>query len=202
MVILGRTEKIVEWHGRRGHPVVHLDKQGKKYIMVRKEGGGTKRLYGFEKHYVDVKRKMARRGLPKAIAKKYGISKKAWRVYRSEKRGKSKSKSKSSKSRRRSNPTNTRRKARSVTVPLMIVLPIAGTLMWSHTMHPKLEGKINLFIKAYTGFDPGLGTWNSGWLKNGLYPLILGAALHKFVGGAPLHLNRALGRAKIPFIRL
>lgn len=111
--------------------------------------------------------------------------------------GKSKSKSKS-----KSNPGNTRRKAREVTIPIAIVGPIAGTLMWSHLNHPKLEGKFNLFIKAYTGFDPGLGTYHSGWLRRGLYPLILGALIHKFVGGAPLNVNRALGRAKIPFLRL
>ena len=30
---------------RCGHPVIHVSKAGKKFIMVRKVGGGTKRLY-------------------------------------------------------------------------------------------------------------------------------------------------------------
>jgi len=30
---------------REGYPVIHLSKTGREYIMVRKKGGGTKRLY-------------------------------------------------------------------------------------------------------------------------------------------------------------
>ncbi len=30
---------------RCGHPVIHVSKAGKKFIMVRAVGGGTKRLY-------------------------------------------------------------------------------------------------------------------------------------------------------------
>ena len=40
-----RSSKVYTYHGRTGHPIVHQTKTGKEYIMVRAEGGGTKRLY-------------------------------------------------------------------------------------------------------------------------------------------------------------
>ena len=35
----------ITYHGRTGRPLVHYAPKGRAYIMVRKEGGGTKRLY-------------------------------------------------------------------------------------------------------------------------------------------------------------
>ncbi len=40
-----RSEKKMTYHGRSGHPIMHETKTGRKYIMVRKKGGGVKRLY-------------------------------------------------------------------------------------------------------------------------------------------------------------
>ena len=45
-----RSKKTISYHGRVGHPVVHYAKSGRKYIMVRKPGGGTKRLYEGSKY--------------------------------------------------------------------------------------------------------------------------------------------------------
>jgi hypothetical protein len=46
MRMLGkRSKKRITYHGRPGYPVVHTAKNGRKYIMVRARGGGTKRLY-------------------------------------------------------------------------------------------------------------------------------------------------------------
>jgi phage/plasmid primase-like uncharacterized protein len=42
---LHRSEKVYTYHGRSGHPVIHQDEDGEEFIMVRTEGGGTKRLY-------------------------------------------------------------------------------------------------------------------------------------------------------------
>ena len=44
-----RSKKTMTYHGRKGKPVIHTSTTGKKYIMVRKKGGGTKRLY-LDKH--------------------------------------------------------------------------------------------------------------------------------------------------------
>ena len=40
-----KAKKKITYHGRSGKPEVHKTKKGKKYIMVRAKGGGTKRLY-------------------------------------------------------------------------------------------------------------------------------------------------------------
>ena len=40
-----RSKKKMTYHGRTGRPVIHKTKTKKRYIMVRKKGGGTKRLY-------------------------------------------------------------------------------------------------------------------------------------------------------------
>jgi len=41
-----RATKTMEYHGRRGKPMIHLtDNLKRAYIMVRAKGGGTKRLY-------------------------------------------------------------------------------------------------------------------------------------------------------------
>lgn len=40
-----RSKKPIIYHGRMGYPVIHTTRNGRKYIMVRKEGGGVKRLY-------------------------------------------------------------------------------------------------------------------------------------------------------------
>ena len=40
-----RSKKKITYHGRTGKPKIHKSKKGRKYIMVRKKGGGRKRLY-------------------------------------------------------------------------------------------------------------------------------------------------------------
>ena len=45
-----RSKKQITYHGRKGKPVIHTSKSGKKYIMVRKKGGGVKRLYEGSKY--------------------------------------------------------------------------------------------------------------------------------------------------------
>jgi len=45
-----RTNKEIKYHGRIGHPVLHVTEDGRKYIMVRSSSGGTKRLYDGSKY--------------------------------------------------------------------------------------------------------------------------------------------------------
>lgn len=40
-----RNKNIIQYHGRSGKPKIHKSKTGKIYIMVRRVGGGVKRLY-------------------------------------------------------------------------------------------------------------------------------------------------------------
>lgn len=40
-----RSKRVLTYHGRSGKPMIHTCEKGKKYIMVRKKGGGAKRLF-------------------------------------------------------------------------------------------------------------------------------------------------------------
>ena len=46
------SRKEITYHGRSGHPLIHESETGKNYIMVRRRGGGTKRLYEGAKYRV------------------------------------------------------------------------------------------------------------------------------------------------------
>jgi len=50
MAIIGRSKKAITYHGRSGRPIVHQNERGRKFIMVRAKGGGTKRLYEGSKY--------------------------------------------------------------------------------------------------------------------------------------------------------
>jgi len=54
------------YHARQKKPLIHIDeKTGKEYVMVRKTGGGTKRMYDWKKYLVsNLKKKKATK--PKA----------------------------------------------------------------------------------------------------------------------------------------
>lgn len=51
-----RSSRLIRYHGREGRPVVHLDeKTGRLFIMVRKSGGGVRRLYEGSTYRVEKK---------------------------------------------------------------------------------------------------------------------------------------------------
>ena len=161
---------------------------------------------------------MARKGLPKSIIKKYGISKKAWRVFQGKK---SKSSTpRTSKTSRKVKKVAKRRYSRKrsrrrggMTIPLAPIAGLAAGLAsgsaWSggaSVISRLMEGNITDAAKIacfnYTGIDPYTGTFDPNGLKTGLLPLIMGALVHKFVGGAPLNINRMLAAARVPFVRI
>ena len=49
------------YHGRKGKPEVHKTATGRKYIMVRAEGGGTKRLYEGSLYYEEPSRQRGKK---------------------------------------------------------------------------------------------------------------------------------------------
>lgn len=53
-----RTKKRISYHKRIGYPVIHNTKTGRKYVIVRKKGGGVKRLYEGSKYSVNGKVKV------------------------------------------------------------------------------------------------------------------------------------------------
>jgi len=97
-----------------------------------------------------------------------------------------------------------RRGKRQMTIP---ILPIAG--LAAGTVPPILgaisdgdwnEHMADLFAN-YSGYRWTDGSFDLGRLMYGTVPLVMGVVLHKVVGGW-LGVNRALGNAKVPFIRL
>ncbi len=51
-----RSSRLIRYHGREGYPLIHRDERtGRFYIMVRKRGGGTKRLYEGSTYRVEKK---------------------------------------------------------------------------------------------------------------------------------------------------
>ena len=101
-------------------------------------------------------------------------------------------------------------KKRQMTISLSIIaglLPVGGKLL-EHFQNPSLHGQSNGLSamgvegsRILTGIDPRTGQFNMGWLWLGLFPMIGGVLVHKFIGGK-LGLNKAIAGTGLPFIRL
>ena len=146
------------------------------------------------------------KGLPKSIIKKYGISKKAWRVFRGRK-GKTRSRKTraSNPKKRRKTKLGRRKRGRrrnSMTIPLAPIIGLAAGM--ADPIQAAMAGNFDTAIEhlkyRYLGITPG-GQFNAAALSEGLLPLVIGLLVHKFVGGPPLNFNAMLVRAKVPFIR-
>ena len=125
-------------------------------------------------------------GLPKSLIKKYGITKKAWRIFRGRK-----AKKRTSKTRRSSKP---KKRRRYVTRPRKKRRSgggrnLAGTAMkWiritalvAPAIHSAIGGgtpeqKLNEAMRKYTGFNAADGSFDWTWLSKGWGPY-LGAVL-------------------------
>jgi len=128
---------------------------------------------------------MASKGLPKSIIKKYGISKKAWRVFRGKKKGSSRPrpKSKARKVRylaRRYFRKKKRRGGKSLTTTAFklvrlgaLAAPAVNELVFGADTP---AGRVKHVIKAYTGYDMYSGTFAFENLARGWLPYI-GACL-------------------------
>jgi len=131
-------------------------------------------------------------------------------------------KSKTSKGRSATNPRTSEKKARKVrkmtkkkrrnssgmTFPLAVIAPLAAGLgepvlnMVADPSPESIKQSLNHIALIYTGYNVINGHVQPEMLNKGLIPLVIGLCVHKFVGGAPLNLNRILARAKVPFIRI
>lgn len=121
---------------------------------------------------------MARKGLPKSIIKKYGITKKAWRVFRG-KKSKSRSKTKTkTKRKRRVNPIARRKKKgggkslqRTVFKWLRVAALVAPGLH-AATAPGKPMDKLDLAIYRYSGYSMKRGKWEPQALMQGYGPFL------------------------------
>ncbi|GAH94226.1 unnamed protein product [marine sediment metagenome] len=99
------------------------------------------------------------------------------------------------KKRRRSNP--------GFTVPLGIV---AGFVPYLINLKQGYDaggwGALSMYgVRSLTGYNYEAHSFSLGDMRYGLLPILLGMGVHKIVG-SKLGVNRMLGRAKVPFIRI
>lgn len=103
-----------------------------------------------------------------------------------------------------------RRSKRSFTIPLAPTLAIAGQFVragesgWSVVDH-LMAGNINGAISDARGIFTGIkndGSFDPMMLIATYGPIVAAALIHKFVGGAPLNINRMLAQAGVPIIRI
>jgi len=100
----------------------------------------------------------------------------------------------------------TRRRAK--TIPLAPILGFASAFFvpsegrtnspFENARQGNWNGAVAGLMQNITGYDPLQKSWG---VPRGLIAMIVGVLIHKFVGGY-LGINRILGRAKVPLIRL
>lgn len=107
----------------------------------------------------------------------------------------------------RSRPRKRARRRAKMTLPLALIGPVGALGVKSvqqGIQHGPTEG-INYLTGALTGYRPdwkekGWIPFHSERLRSGAFPILLGVLVHKIAGVTGV--NRALGRAKVPYLRI
>jgi hypothetical protein len=88
------------------------------------------------------------------------------------------------------------------TLPLSVVAGFAPGVSYAIAGYKAggFKGATNSLAYAYGGFDVSTGKFNMAGLYHGLIPAIGGFLIHMVAG--KIGINRALGRAGVPFIRI
>jgi len=94
-----------------------------------------------------------------------------------------------------------RRGGKSFTLPLAVVAGLAPGLsqLWRAKDYG-MRQVANVASRDYIGYDPESNRITGAYLGYGLLPLLLGFLVHTVAG--KIGINRALGRAGIPILRL
>lgn len=85
-----------------------------------------------------------------------------------------------------------------MTVPMAIVAPAAW--VGYRFLEPAVKGNMTLAVMQGTGYNFGTNSINKGAILDTYGPLLIGAVIHK--GANYLGVNKALGRMKIPLLRV
>lgn len=93
---------------------------------------------------------------------------------------------------------------RKLTIPVALVAGVAAGMAdpIRKIMEGDVPGGISWMVSNYTGINTETGGFSINALSRGLVPLLMGAIVHKYVGGAPLNVNRALAAAGVPILRI
>lgn len=96
-----------------------------------------------------------------------------------------------------------KRKKSQITMPLAVVAGFVppGLIIHRESQGGRgVEGAAMAASRIFLGYDSMSATWNFNQLKYGFGPILVGFAVHKIA--SMVGINRALGAAKIPFIRI
>jgi len=94
-------------------------------------------------------------------------------------------------------------RAKKMTIPIGPVAGILGAPAVGYAIGDIMRGDVNQAlnnVKSIVGITPS-GTFDLGLVKVNMTPVIVGLLAHKFIGGT-LGVNRALGAAHVPLIRI
>ena len=96
-----------------------------------------------------------------------------------------------------------KRGKRGFTIPIAPIVGLAAGLAGplKDVIDGNIEFAVNKLKYSYLGLDTS-NNFSLDGLMSGLVPLVAGGLVHKFVGGAPLNLNRMLAAANVPIIRI
>ncbi|MBA7531061.1 hypothetical protein ES705_23272 [subsurface metagenome] len=96
-----------------------------------------------------------------------------------------------------------KRAKRKFTIPIAPIVGLAAGLAGpiKDLMDGEPEYAVNKLKYSYLGLTPD-NVFKAEALMSGLFPLIMGGLVHKFIGGPPLNLNRMLAQANVPIIRI
>lgn len=102
----------------------------------------------------------------------------------------------------RNRPTKKRRRKASTTVSMALAAGIVAGVYspGSYLLQGDARNAMRFLSRNYTGYDPMEGRFYVNDIKKGLVPLAVGGIVHKIAG--KVGINRALGRAGLPFIRV
>lgn len=101
-----------------------------------------------------------------------------------------------------------RHHAKQFTIPVAVVggfMPLLDWMAGSFSAGQKSsEGVVRHMARDLCMVTTGYDTWNNKWsfgpMWHGTFPVLLGLGVHKLA--TKFGLNQALGRAKIPFLRV
>lgn len=99
-------------------------------------------------------------------------------------------------------PAKKKRRSNGFTLPVALIAgftPLSVQVLdgWSAG---GFRGALKQGTLALTGFNTDDSKWYPDWMKAGFWPIVLGATIHW--GAKKLGLNRALGRAGVPVLRV
>lgn len=92
------------------------------------------------------------------------------------------------------------RSAPKMTIPLAVVAGFVPTAVGVWNRRSSGQAVADYLQQGFTGITPGTGQFAFSNLKVGLLPIAAGFMVHKVA--SMLGVNRAIARARIPFIRI